>query len=154
MKIPEDYDDHSNLTPAVVKSIAVVTAFVAVILVLVLALNDKGRKNSSVRQNDEVYASAEPVSPVVVTPDTDDLVSGSKLRPEDLEFWDMYPKATEEPVPTEEPKEEEEEDPSTDGKHTLVKYADGGEEWVLINPYLPKHEYDFTKLVCQSNLMK
>ena len=46
MKIPEDYDDHSNLTPAVVKSIAVVTAFVAVILVLVLALNDKGRKNS------------------------------------------------------------------------------------------------------------
>ncbi len=154
MKIPEDYDDHSNLTPAVVKSIAVVTAFVAVILVLVLALNDKGRKNSSVRQNDEVYASAEPVSPVVVTPDTDDLVSGSKLRPEDLEFWDMYPKATEEPAPTEEPKEEEEEDPSTDGKHTLVKYADGGEEWVLINPYLPKHEYDFTKLVCQSNLMK
>lgn len=154
MKIPEDYDDHSNLTPAVVKSIAVVTAFVAVILVLVLALNDKGRKNSSVRQNDEVYASAEPVSPVVVTPDTDDLVSGSKLRPEDLEFWDMYPKATEEPVPTEEPKEEEEEDPSTDGKHTLVKYADGGEEWVLINPYLPKHEYDFTRLVCQSDLMK
>ena len=154
MKIPEDYDDHSNLTPAVVKSIAVVTAFVAVILVLVLALNDKGRKNSSVRQNDEVYASAEPVSPVVVTPDTDDLVSGSKLRPEDLEFWDMYPKATEEPVPTEEPKEEEEEDPSTDGKHTLVQYADGKEEWVLISPYLPKHEYDFTKLVCQSDLMK
>ncbi len=35
-----------------------------------------------------------------------------------------------------------------------MKYADGGEEWVLINPYLPKHEYDFTKLVCQSNLMK
>lgn len=25
---------------------------------------------------------------------------------------------------------------------------------MLISPYLPKHEYDFTKLVCQSDLMK
>lgn len=45
-------------------------------------------------------------------------------------------------------------DPSTDGKHTLVTNRDGKEEWVLISPYLPKHEYDFTKLVCQSDFMK
>ena len=36
-------------------------------------------------------------------------------------------------------------DPSTDGKHTLVTNRDGKEEWVLISPYLPKHEYDFDK---------
>lgn len=153
MKIPEDYNDHSNLTPAVVKSIAVVTAFVAVILVLVLLVNDSGRRDGSAGRNEETNVSSEPSSPVIVTPEPDASSSGSKLRPEDLDFWDMYPKATAEPEPTAEP-DEDKEDPSTDGKHTLVKYADGREEWVLISPYLPKHEYDFTKLVCQSDLMK
>ena len=153
MKIPEDYDDHSNLTPAVVKSIAVVTVFVAVILVLVLLLNGNDRKDRDIRQNEQMTPSAPPTASGTADADIDDLISGSKLRPEDLDFWDMYPKPTEEPAPTEEPKKEED-DPSTDGKHTLVKYADGREEWVLISPYLPKHEYDFTKLVCQSDLMK
>ena len=45
-----------------------------------------------------------------------------------------------------EEKEKEEQDPSKDGKHTLVTSADGEEEWVLINPYLQKHTYDFSNL--------
>ena len=83
-------------------------------------------------------------------------MGGSELHPDDFDFWDMYPEETETPQPTEEPEETTapEDDPSTDGKHTLVQYADGKEEWVLISPYLPKHDYDFTKLVCQSDLMK
>lgn len=155
MRMPEDFDDRSNLTPAVIKAIAVVTGFVALILIMVLILNHNGSKEHYTQQNEEVQAAPDSVSPVVVSPEIDDLITGSNLRPEDLDFWDMYPKATVEPQTTEEPEEEEEEDdPSTDGKHTLVKYANGEEEWVLISPYLPKHEYDFTKLVCQSDLMK
>jgi hypothetical protein len=42
--------------------------------------------------------------------------------------------------------QEAEDDPSTDGKHTLVTNSDGTEEWVLLNPYLTKNTYDFTKL--------
>lgn len=45
-------------------------------------------------------------------------------------------------------------DPSTDGKHTLVKFADGTEEWVLINPYLTKNTYDFTNLSESANIRK
>ncbi|MBQ6806511.1 MAG: glycoside hydrolase family 25 protein [Lachnospiraceae bacterium] len=45
-------------------------------------------------------------------------------------------------------------DPSRDGKHTLVKSADGTEEWVLINPYLPKNTYDFTNLSESANIRK
>ena len=101
-----------------------------------------------------MQAGQEAAPPVIVYPETDELLSGSNLHPDDFDFWDLYPEETETPAPTEEPQEEEEEDPSTDGKHTLVQYADGKEEWVLISPYLPKHEYDFTKLVCQSDLMK
>ena len=39
----------------------------------------------------------------------------------------------------------DENDPSTDGKHTKLTYADGTEEWVLINQQLPKNTYDYTK---------
>lgn len=153
MKMPNDFDDNSNITLTVVMSVVAVSAFVAAILLTVLLLN---QKNTSVhtRQENAVQAAAEPSSPNVSYPDTEELLTGSSLHPDDLDFWDMYPEPTASPTPepTEEPKEEE--DPSTDGKHTLVQYADGEEEWVLISPYLPKHDYDFTKLVCQSDLMK
>lgn len=160
MKMPEDFDDHSSLAPTVVLSILAVTGFVAVILVMVLFLNHKPRNSTAVnasQQADSVQAAQDGTSPVILYPETNELVNGSELHPEDFDFWDMYPEETQEPKTTKEPEEETEEpenDPSTDGKHTLVQYADGKEEWVLISPYLPKHEYDFTKLVCQSDLMK
>lgn len=46
------------------------------------------------------------------------------------------------------------EDPSEDGKHTLVKAADGTEEWVLISPYLTKNTYDFSNLSESAHLKK
>ena len=159
MKMPEDFDDHSSLAPTVVMSILAVTLFVALILVMVLFLNHKPKSTQTAKgsqQADSAQAIQEAASPVILYPETDELVSGSGLHPDDFDFWDMYPEETATPEPTEEPEETAapEDDPSTDGKHTLVQYADGKEEWVLISPYLPKHEYDFTKLVCQSDLMK
>lgn len=49
---------------------------------------------------------------------------------------------------------EEEKDSKDDGKHTLIEYSDGTEEWVVISPYLPKNTYDFTKLVTNDDQMK
>ena len=156
MKMPNDYDDKSNMTLTIVMSILAVSAFVAAILLTVLFLNQKSTTSAGrSQQNNAIQAAADPSSPVIIYPETDELLSGSELHPDDLDFWDMYPEPTASPTPepTEVP-EKEAPDPSTDGKHTLVQYADGEEEWVLISPYLPKHEYDFTKLVCQSDLMK
>ncbi len=76
---------------------------------------------------------------------------------QDLDIWDMYPEVEES---TEEPTEEvitsepEKKDPSTDGQHTKITYADGTEEWVSINNYLSKHSYDFTCLVLEGVVMK
>lgn len=160
MRLPDDYDDRSGLTPAVVSAIVAVTLFVAAILVVVLMTNggNRGRGNQNVSLSQSGQETPEPTSPVTVYPDADELISGSKLTPDDLDFWNMYPPSpspslTPEPVATPEA-EVVENDPSMDGKHTLIKYSDGKEEWVLISPYLPKHSYDFTKLVCQSDLMK
>uniref|UniRef100_UPI004055A782 glycoside hydrolase family 25 protein n=1 Tax=Acetatifactor sp. TaxID=1872090 RepID=UPI004055A782 len=156
MKLPNDFDERpSGLTPTVVTAIVAVTLFVGAILVMVLLMNNQKPSNT----NQIVQSTVETVEVDSGNryPDTDEILTGSTLSPDDLDFWDKYPEETE-TAPIEETTEETEEtvenDPSTDGKHTLVKTADGKEEWVLISPYLPKHEYDFTKLVCQSDLMK
>ena len=162
MRLPDDYEDHGGgLTPTVISAIVAVTIFVAAILTVVLILN---RQPASHQQNNEA-AQTDQVSQTGSNqtnkyPDTQDLVTGSTLSPSDLDFWDMYPEPTATPLPSADPsetdgkKETAEADPSTDGKHTFVTNRDGKEEWLLISPYLPKHEYDFTKLVCQSDLMK
>lgn len=167
MRLPEDYEERSGMTPTVISAIVAVTLFVGAILAVVLMMNSKEinsqgnhslGKPSGNKNNQAVSAPVQTQAPSGKQyPDTNELVTGSTLSPSDFDFWDKYPEAT--PTPTPEPKKEEvkepvENDPSKDGKHTLVKGADGKEEWVLISPYLPKHEYDFTKLVCQSNLMK
>lgn len=68
---------------------------------------------------------------------------------------DKYKEAAEaEAKEREEAKEKEEaDDPSKDGRHTLIKYADGTEEWVLISPYLDKNTYDFTNLTMKADKM-
>ena len=162
MRLPDDYEDHGGgLTPTVISAIVAVTIFVAVILTVVLIMNRQPtshQQNNTAAQTENVQQAEN--NQTDKYPDTQDLITGSTLTPSDLDFWDMYPETTATPLPSAEPsqkdnkKETAEADPSTDGKHTLVTNRDGKEEWVLISPYLPKHEYDFTKLVCQSDLMK
>lgn len=151
MKLQDDFEDRSGMTPTVVMTIIAVTVFVAVILMLVLLLNDRKRPG---RPEQSTGESQEFTSPVI-TSEPLEIGSGSGLHPDSLDFWDKYPEK-ESSSETEQSSQQAEEknDPATDGKHTLVTYTDGSEEWVLISPYLPKHEYDFTKMVCQSGLMK
>lgn len=154
MRLPEEYDDRTGMTPTVIAAIIAVTAFVAVILAVVLFVNrGTGSKPEQVENSDagqDIYES------IITDADREMLAGGSKLHPEDLDFWNMYPvsAATPAPAETEAPRDDAESDPSQDGQHTLVKYADGTEEWVLLDPFLPEHGYDFTRLVCQAGLMK
>lgn len=158
MRLPDDYEDRSGMTPTVMSALVAVTLFVGAILAIVLMINNpRGNTKSTVASATTESKTQSVASSEIIYPDTEDLLTGSTLSPEDLDFWDKYPEEKVEeskPVEKEPVKETVENDPSTDGKHTLVKTADGKEEWLLISPYLPKHEYDFTKLVCQSNLMK
>ncbi len=165
MRLPDDFEERSSMTPTVVTALVAVTIFVGVILAIVLVMNREEDGKQHITQVDNEVKEILVVEEVqnagkTEYPDTDELITGSTLSPEDLDFWDMYPGETEtmaETTPVNEAEETEEiveNDPSTDGKHTLVQYADGKEEWVLISPYLPKHEYDFTKLVCQDEVMK
>ncbi len=163
MWLPDDYDERQSLTPTVVSAIVAVTLFVGVILVVVLLMNNQ-KTGRPVQESRPTAASTVIVDESAAQQGiagNESIITGSTLSPEDLDFWDKYPEETEstEPVGEQESGQGDKEppvenDPSTDGRHTLVEYANGKEEWVLISPYLPKHEYDFTNLVCQSDLMK
>lgn len=149
MRLPEEYDDEPKMNVSAVYSIIGVALFIAVILILVLVINHENAGSNSGNPvtpgqdaSSNVQAGSESTNP------------GKIKSPDDLDFWDMYPVETKESEPKEEETKEEVLDPSTDGKHTKVINAAGEEEWVLINQYLTKNNYDFTKLVCQSDIMK
>lgn len=159
MQLPDDYEEHSGLTPTVVSTIMAVTLFVGTILVVVLLMNNQ--KESKPHEITSFHGVILDETEENILSSTDKIQSGGKLKPQDLDFWQYYQSESAETKPMQESKtppskepEVVENDPATDGKHTLITYANGKEEWVLISPYLPKHEYDFTKLVCQSDLMK
>ncbi len=153
------------MTPAVVMSIVAVTLLVGVILMIVLLMNNDRKTDAGASTPQGALG----ISPII-TDEAGGSEAGSSvpqsqtgtggLTPDDLDFWDMYPQETDTQEAAgaaasgEKPQETVTNDPATDGKHTRIEYADGKEEWVLISPYLPKHEYDFTKLVCQSDIMK
>lgn len=151
MKLPEEFDEQQKMSVTTVQMVIGVCVFLGLILVLVLVLNSDKLKKST------TGSAAGGNGTVVQTGGEGDTaqIEPGFLSPDDFDFWDLYPEATETPMPAEpEATEAPEDDPATDGKHTLVETSDGKEEWVLISPYLPKSEYDYTKLVCQSDLMK
>ncbi len=153
MRLPDEYDDRPGINGSMMRMMIGAILFITALLVLVLVLNKEEKPNS-----DTGSVQTSGVNQLAQMPTgSDQSVEPGTLSPDDFDFWDMYPEESTVEVPVEtkvEEKEEVKDDPATDGKHTLVTYANGEEEWVLISPYLPKHEYDYTKLVCQSDIMK
>ncbi len=138
MRLPDDVNENERLSP-----VWVAVIFVVAIVVLVLWLN-----------KDSLSGEKKGKAEVVGTESTGEQVAmDSTLSPEDFDFWEKYPETTPAPVVETTP-EPVKEDPATDGKHTKIINKDGEEEWIRIVDELPKHSYDFTKLVKQAEFMK
>ena len=156
MRLPNDYEERSMGTP-VIYTIVAVSAFVLIILAVVLASNS-GKRNSGDPKAGIAKASASPSPTEGIAfaegqEDIETLYREHKLRAEDLDFWNMYqdenavveavPTVSPSPEPSHEPTEEE---MATDGKHIKVTHRDGEEEWVEISEEIPLYTYDFTNL--------
>lgn len=174
MKLPGEEESGGGMGPSVIYMIVGVVLFASVVLVLVMQSNKSSKGGSAYFQKvQEEKAQQEAQS--LEEEETEQ--TQTKLRAEDLDFWDMYPVEEEESAEKQEaeetPKssyeekaekdrqEQEEkaeqkaqENPSLDGKHTLVTNRDGSQEWVLINSYLKKNTYDFTRLEEKNGLKK
>lgn len=157
MRQTNDYEDHSGGLPLIYMALAV-SVFVLMVLVLVVAMNkDKGsgKEYTSVLQEgiEEENSQESAEEEILQHQEGGDLVAS------DLDFWDMYPMETEEEQENTESKEaeqeaeEEEATPDKDGNHVEVVLRDGTSEWLPINPYWKKNNYDFANLVSKNDLL-
>lgn len=167
-----DYEDHHGRIN-IGTMIIVVSVFILAILLIVVLLNqEKPAKQPVAVMPTETE---EDTTDEFGYPTTSQLVNDSALKPDDLDFWEMYPEeesvapdvaddkekenAKNELESSEESEEEtdeetEKKDPMDDGRHTLIEYSDGTTEWVVISPYLTKNTYDFSKLVSNDEQLK
>ncbi len=180
MKLPGEEESGRGGLPVFYMVIAV-AAFMLVLLLMIMKSNNDKKRGSDyikeIQQQREETAMLEAEAEEMPEPE-------QKLRAEDLDFWDMYPveeeengeetssspssAITEKPIQStfaeraekerqeQEQKEQQEaqNDPATDGKHTLVTNQDGTDEGVVISPYLPKSNLDFTKMEEKAGLKR
>ena len=158
MRQTNDYEDHSGGLPLIYMALAV-SVFVLMVLVLVVTINkDKGPGpgyTAALQEETEGESSSEAADDEQIQHQI-----GGDLVASDLDFWDMYPvESEEEQKNTEsldtdaEAEEGEEATPDKDGKHVKVVLRDGTSEWIPINPYWKKNNYDFANLVSKNDLL-
>lgn len=87
--------------------------------------------------------------------ETEAILSGEPSKPAKSTFAEKAEKERQEQKQKEqEAQEEVQNDPSKDGKHTLITNRDGTDEWVLMNPYLTKNTFDSTKMEEKAGLKR
>lgn len=159
MQLSDDFDEKNTGLPLVYMGVGVVLFVLTVVGAVVLFNGSPGGSQAAALAETETEAAVQRTTGEGAAGEasSEALVSGSKLTSDQLDFWHMYDEDAQgqaKAAETKEETEETEQDPSTDGKHTRLVSEDGAEEWVSINPYLTRNEYDFSGLVYQYPIMK
>lgn len=145
--------------------LAGVLTFMAIVVAVVIMVNKpkSGRQNVAAQnQNTTVTES------VSSNTDNDEEypIGESSLVSDDLDFWNMYKEdvaldksldhTSEKYAKNLEQLEEEnqEEDLSENGTKTEVILPDGTSQWVMVNAFIEKNNYDYTGLVYEEPLMR
>ena len=164
MRLTDDFEENNSQTGLPVVFMAVGgMAFIFLVLIVVLMANHKPGRQKTSLENVQVEQQSEDVQS-----ELDSLGIGkSTLTSDQLDFWNMYKddNGGRETITTvsgssfeakEQALKEEEEGPdlSEGGIKTKVVLPDGTEQWVMINAYIQKHNYDFVGLVYQEPVMK
>lgn len=168
MKLTDDFDNDNSIKSGVSLGgmIAGIMVFMFILVAVVLSVNKpKNPGRSPLADNQNRTPGTETVS-VNDTETAEYPVGESTLVSDDLDFWNMYKvdsdldksldhtaeKYAENLKEIEE--EEKEEDLSQNGTKTEVIYPDGTSQWVMINAYIAKNNYDYTGLVYEEPYMR
>lgn len=159
MKLQDDYDDDYDIdddeykaknSSAMLMAVCVISTIVLLVFLLVLYTNKKSDSGSY--NNKNAFAQSSNSTDI----NDDNLISGSKLTADDLDFWDDYPRddgsESSNVIIPDNPGEGD--DPSSDGKHFKIVYEDETEEWVPINEYLDRNDYNYAGLVYKKPFMR
>lgn len=184
MKLPgEEETRGGGVGPSLIYMVIGVSVFVLIVLFAVFRGNDNKHKGSEYLQEQreeeakqEELAAAEeeteeekpklraedldfwdmyPEEETEMRPESDEESAAEEAGSETGASKNPYTEKAEREKEAERQKEEElQNDPATDGKHTLITNRDGSEEWVLISPYLTKNTFDFTKMEDKAGLKR
>lgn len=148
MRQKNDFDDNNGGMPIIYMALGV-SFFVLAVLGIVLAVN---KKPFSHKKN------VLPVPEESIQEEEDASYDFSDKRTADqLDIWNMYPTQEEEEETIEKsstPEETTTEEKPDKDSHYLLKYADGSEEWIPINPYWEKNTYDVTNIISTDGRLK
>lgn len=170
MGLTDDFnsDDNKNGLPVVYMSVGVI-GFILLVLCVVLLTNKKETYSKQARQ-EAVLKQQETLTAQSGEGEEKLEIGESTLTSDQLDFWDMYKEddnsqkhgmitssgnsyeAKAEVLRQEDA--EKEKDLSEGGTKTKVTLPDGSEQWVMINAYIEKNNYDYVGLVSQEPLMK
>ncbi len=184
MKLPGEEETGRGMGSSVVYMVIGVSAFVLIILFTVIRGNDNKRGGSEYLQKmqeqkkeEEAAEELAAIEEEAAAPklraedldfwdmypeeeqaeaeaDTEDAGADPEI-PRNSSYTNPYTEKAEQEMEADRQKEEEQQnDPATDGKHTLITNRDGSEEWVLISPYLTKNTLDFTKMEDNAGLKR
>lgn len=168
MKLTDDFENDNNIKSGVSLGgmIAGIMAFMIILVAVVLIANKpKGSGRSPLADNQDQRPEAVSVS-VNDEADSEYPIGESTLVSDDLDFWNMYKvdveldKSLDHTAERyaenlrEMEEEEKEEDLSQNGTKTEVIYPDGTSQWVMINAYIAKNNYDYTGLVYEEPYMR
>ncbi|MCQ2519608.1 MAG: hypothetical protein MJ107_03645 [Lachnospiraceae bacterium] len=155
MRFDDDYNSYDKgIFQTKTAAVCIIGILAVIVIVFVFNVDNIKRNgsNSGTSATPSVTIS-ETVGGGASVSEDDFVLSYSTLHPEDLDFYQMYPEVSESVSVSEEVVEEvAEDDPATDGKHTLITYDDGKEEWVSISKYITKNIYDYTNLADQDGI--
>lgn len=183
MKLPGEEETGGGVGPSLIYMVIGVSAFVLIVLFAVFKGNDSKRggseylqemqaqKEEEAKQEELASVQEEEAKPKLRAEDLDFW----DMYPEEEEETEPTADAGDASAPSasknpytekaerekevdrqreEEQLNEQQNDPATDGKHTLITNRDGSEEWVLISPYLTKNTLDFTKMEDKAGLKR
>lgn len=160
MRLPEEQDERGPGI-SVIYTIVAVSVLILIILAYVFISNsNRSNRRSDAASKATPFEEQEMEEEDLFSDgqkDIETLYKEHKLKSEDLDFWDMYgqkdPEIITEPTPSPTPEptpeashEPTDEEKAADGKHILISYRDGTEEWIEIDEDLPTSDYDFTKM--------
>lgn len=167
MKLTDDFENE-NVRSGV--SLGGMTAGIITFMILLVAVVIMLNKPKGGRQDPTAADPEKDLEQVSVSindaEDEEYPIGESTLVSDDLDFWNMYKEDVELDKTLdhtaeryaenlkEMEKEEKEEDLSQNGTKTEVIYPDGTSQWVMVNAYIAKNNYDYTGLVYEEPYMR
>lgn len=167
MKLSDDFEnDTIKSSISLGGMLAGVFVFMAILVIVVIAVNKPtgGSQNQTAQNQNHTAQTQETI--ISQNDDSEYPIGESTLVSDDLDFWNMYKEdveldktldhTSERYAKNLQELEEEtkEDDLSENGTKTEVILPDGTSQWVMINAFIQKNNYDYVGLVYEDPYMR